>query len=59
MQFGAATVPLGTLAYIEGVGFMQSTLTRFLGVGGMLVDAPLSQQTIIKDGKNERFGLVW
>lgn len=58
MQFGATTVPLGTVSYIEGMGFMQSTLTRFSGMGGMLGNAPFNQQTIILDVKNGRFGLV-
>lgn len=58
MQFGAATVPLGTVSYIEGMGFMQSTLTRFSGMGGMLGNTPFDQQTIILDVKNGRFGVV-
>jgi hypothetical protein len=58
MQFGATAVPLGTVTYIEGMSFMQSTLTRFSGMGGMLGNAPFSQQTIILDVKNGRFGVV-
>ena len=57
LQFGAATVPLGTVTYIEGMGFMQSTLTRFSGMGGMLGNAPFSQKTIVLDAKHERFGV--
>lgn len=58
MQFGAVAVPVGTVSYIEGMGFMQSTLTRFSGMGGMLGNAPFSQQTIILDVKGGRFGVV-
>ena len=58
MQLGAARVPLGTVTYIEGMGFMQSTLTRFSGLGGMLGNAPFSQQTIMLDAKHGRFGIV-
>jgi hypothetical protein len=58
MQFGPATVPLGTVSYIEGMSFMQSTLTRFSGMGGMLGNAPFIQQTIVLDAQNRRFGVV-
>ncbi|MCI1188946.1 hypothetical protein MON38_16100 [Hymenobacter sp. DH14] len=58
MQFGANTVPLGTVTYMDGTTFMQRTLTRFSGMGGMLGNAPFSQQTIILDAKNGRFGVV-
>ena len=58
MQFGATTVPLGTVSYIEGISFMQSMLTRFSGMGGMLGNAPFSQHTIILDAKAGRFGVV-
>ncbi|GAB3856528.1 hypothetical protein GCM10028822_29030 [Hymenobacter terrigena] len=58
MQFGAVTVPLRTVTYIEGTTFMQRTLTRFSGMGGMLGNAPFSQQAIILDAKAGRFGLV-
>ena len=58
MQFGAATVPLGTVTYIDGMSFLQSTLTRFSGMGGMLGNAPFSQQAIVLDVKNRQFGVV-
>ncbi|GAB2863618.1 hypothetical protein [Hymenobacter ruber] len=58
MQFGAATVPLGTVTYIDGTTFMQRTLTRFSGMGGMLGNAPFSQHTIILDAKAGRFGVI-
>lgn len=58
MQFGAATVPLGTVTYIDGTTFMQRTLTRFSGMGGMLGNAPFAQHTIILDAKAGRFGVV-
>lgn len=58
MQFGATTVPLGTVTYIEGMGFVQSTLTRFSGMGGMLGNAPFGRQTVVLDVKNGRFGVV-
>ncbi|WP_345051693.1 hypothetical protein [Hymenobacter glaciei] len=38
--------------------FMQSTLTRFSGMGGMLGNAPFSRQIIILDVKAGRFGVV-
>lgn len=58
MQFGAATVPLRTVTYIDGTTFIQRTLTRFSGMGGMLGNAPFNQRTIIVDAKNNRFGLI-
>jgi hypothetical protein len=58
MQFGAATVPLGTVTYIDGTTLMQRTLTRFSGMGGMLGNAPFAQHTIIMDAQAGRFGLV-
>ncbi|MDB5269376.1 MAG: hypothetical protein JWP58_2416 [Hymenobacter sp.] len=58
MQFGAATLPLGTVTYIEGTTFMQRMLTQVSGMGGMLGNAPFSQHTIILDAKAGRFGVV-
>ncbi|MBH8557679.1 hypothetical protein [Hymenobacter negativus] len=58
LQFDTATVPLGTVTYIEGTTFMQRTLTRFSGMGGMLGNAPFGRHIVILDAKNRRFGLV-
>ena len=58
LQFGPAAVPLRTVTYIDGTTFMQRTLTRFSGMGGMLGNAPFGQHTIILDAKNGHFGFV-
>ncbi|GAB3730899.1 hypothetical protein GCM10027594_12930 [Hymenobacter agri] len=58
MQFGASTVPLHTVTYIDGTTFVQRTLTRFSGMGGMLGNAPFSQRTIVLDVRNGRFGVA-
>lgn len=58
LQFGTSTIPLRTVTYIEGTGFMNQMLMRFSGMGGMLGNEPFSQQTVIFDVKGGRFGVV-
>jgi hypothetical protein len=58
LQIGATALPLGTVTYIDGTTFMQRTLTRFSGMGGMLGNEVFSQHTLILDVKGGRFGVV-
>lgn len=58
MQINSATLPLGTVTYIEGTSLMQNTLMRFSGMGGMLGNKAFEQHTIVLDMSGGRFGLV-
>jgi hypothetical protein len=58
LQIGATALPLRTVTYIDGTTFMQRTLMRFSGMGGMLGNEAFSQHTLILDVKGGRFGLV-
>ena len=58
LQFGATTVPLRTVTYIEGTSLTNQMLMRFSGMGGMLGNEPFVQQTVIFDVKGGRFGVV-
>ncbi|MBF9143393.1 hypothetical protein [Hymenobacter properus] len=58
LQIGATALPLGTVTYIDGTTFMQRTLMRFSGMGGMLGNKVFSQHTLILDVKGGRFGVV-
>ncbi|GAB3317965.1 hypothetical protein ACFQT0_23595 [Hymenobacter humi] len=58
LQINGSTVPLRTVTYIEGSGFLDKMLMRFSGMGGMLGNEPFSQQTVIFDVKGGRFGVV-
>jgi hypothetical protein len=58
LQIGTMALPLGTVTYIDGTTFMQRTLTRFSGMGGMLGNEVFIQRTLILDVKGGRFGII-
>ncbi|MDO7853038.1 hypothetical protein [Hymenobacter convexus] len=58
LQVGTTALPLGTVTYIDGTGFMERMLMRFSGMGGMLGNEVFSQRTLILDVQGGRFGIV-
>lgn len=58
LQIGVTALPLRTVTYIDGTTFMQRTLMRFSGMGGMLGNEVFSRHTLILDVKGGRFGVV-
>lgn len=58
LQFGAATLPLETVTYIEGTNWSQRLLMRFSGMSGMLGNEPFHARTLILDTPGGRFGVV-
>ena len=58
LELESATVPLGSVTYIEGTALMENLLMRFSGMGGMLGNEAFSNRTIILDVRGGRFGVV-
>jgi len=58
LKIGATALPLRTVTYIDGTTFMQRTLMRFSGMGGMLGNEVFGQGTLILDVRGGRFGVV-
>jgi hypothetical protein len=58
MQVGAATLPLRTASYMEGMNWWQKLLMSSSGMSGMLGNEPFSRHTIVVDVAGGRFGVV-
>jgi len=57
LQLGKVRLPLQTVTYIEGIGFWQTVLMRFSGMGGMLGNEPFTAHTLVIDTPGRRFGV--
>jgi hypothetical protein len=58
IAFGDTVVPLNHVHYIEGTTFVQQTLMRFTGMGGMVGNQLFLDKVIVLDTRNHRFGMV-
>jgi len=57
-SFGAVALPLKRVTYIEGMGFMNTTLMRFSGMGGMTGNKLFLGHTLLLDMKRLKFAVL-
>ncbi len=58
LHLGATRLPLGEVAYVEGVSAAQEWMMRLSGMGGMTGNRLFLERTIIVDTRGGRFGLL-
>ncbi|WP_066829285.1 hypothetical protein [Rufibacter ruber] len=57
-RFGAVQLPLKKATYMEGMGFMNSMLMRFSGLGGMTGNKLFLGHTLLLDMKQQKFAVL-
>lgn len=57
IKFENIAIDLNEVTYIEGTSFVQNTLMKLSGMGGMIGNKVIKDKVLILDCKNQKFGI--